>query len=88
VAWADFGRSDELFGLGCMTAAFAVVVAVPAMRFFFALVPLPFTLWSLAAVIVVPAAAILTFLQRRLRRDLGEKFVRGLQPAIAPGDLV
>jgi magnesium-transporting ATPase (P-type) len=74
--------------LGGMTAASAVVMAVPVIRSFFALVPLCFTLWSLAAVIVVPAAAILIFLQRRLQRDPGEKFVPVLQPAIAPGDRV
>jgi magnesium-transporting ATPase (P-type) len=75
--------------LGCMVAASILVLAVPTMRSFFALVPLPFTLWSLAAVIVVPAAAILIFLlQRRLRGNLDEKFMPGPQPAIVPGSLV
>lgn len=43
---------------GAMAAAFATVLALPAGRSFFALVPLPADLWLLTAAVVVPSAAI------------------------------
>jgi magnesium-transporting ATPase (P-type) len=54
---------------GCMSTTFAVVLTVPAARSFFAFVPMPFTIWSVAAGTVIASSAILIVVQRNLERS-------------------
>jgi len=72
VILADLSRPVtplRVFLLGAMTAAFALVLALPMGQSFFALVPLPANMWLLTAAIVVPSAAIALAFSRHEARQ-------------------